>query len=97
MDLYDKLKKYFDETSKEQVLKDWEEIEIYDNVNSPTVEQFLSQIDVTQEMLDFTEWIDINGIRDGQHEWKYKADNYKKRFSTQEMFDEWQRILVMKN
>ena len=41
MDLYDKLKKYFDETPKEQVLKDWEETKIYDNVNSPTVEQFL--------------------------------------------------------
>jgi hypothetical protein len=41
MDLYDKLKKYFDETPKEQVLKDWEETEIYDNVDSPTVEQFL--------------------------------------------------------
>lgn len=41
MDLYDKLKKYFDETPKEQVLKDWGETEIYDNVNSPTVEQFL--------------------------------------------------------
>ncbi len=39
MDLYDKLKKYFDETPKEQVLKDWEETEIYDNVNSPTIEQ----------------------------------------------------------
>jgi hypothetical protein len=41
MDLYDKLKKYFDETPKEQVLKDWKETEIYDNVNSPTVEQLL--------------------------------------------------------
>lgn len=41
MDLYDKLKKYFDETPKEQVLKDWEETKGYDNVNSPTVEQFL--------------------------------------------------------
>lgn len=37
MDLYDKLKKHFDETPKEQVLKDWEETVIYDNVNSPTV------------------------------------------------------------
>lgn len=41
MELYDKLKKYFDETPKEQVVKDWEETKIYDNVNSPTVEQFL--------------------------------------------------------
>ena len=41
MDLYDKLKKYFNETPKEQVLKDWKETKIYDNVNSPTIEQFL--------------------------------------------------------
>lgn len=42
--------------------------------------------------LYFAEWIDIHGIRDGQHEWKYKGDNYKKKFSTQEMFDEWQKV-----
>lgn len=41
MDIYDKLKKYFDETPKEQVLKNWEKTEIYDNVKSPTVKEFL--------------------------------------------------------
>ena len=40
---------------------------------------------------DFAEWLNINGIRDGQHEWKYKADNFKKKFSTQEMFKEYQK------
>ena len=44
--------------------------------------------------LDFAEWIDIYGIRDGEHEWKYKSDNYTKKHSTQEMFDEWQRLLT---
>ena len=44
--------------------------------------------------LDFAEWIDIYGIRDGKHEWKYKGDNYTKKHSTQEMFDEWQRLLT---
>tara|TARA_R110000823_G_scaffold204098_3_gene335151 strand:- start:1090 stop:1323 length:234 start_codon:yes stop_codon:yes gene_type:complete len=44
--------------------------------------------------LDFAEWIDIYGIRDGEHEWKYKGDNYIKKHSTQEMFNEWQRLLT---
>lgn len=39
--------------------------------------------------LDFAEWINIHGIRYGEHEWKYKGDNYTKEHSTQEMFDEW--------
>lgn len=39
--------------------------------------------------LDFAEWINIYGIRDGQHEWKYKGDNFTKKYSTKEMFDEW--------
>ena len=42
MTILDKLKKYFDETPREQVLKDWEETkEAAKNVDSPTVEQFL--------------------------------------------------------
>lgn len=39
MSLCEKLKKYFSQTPKEQVLKDWEETKSYDNVNSPTVRQ----------------------------------------------------------
>lgn len=41
MDLYDKLKKYFNETPKEQVLKDWEETKIYDNINYTTIDKLL--------------------------------------------------------
>ena len=42
MTILDKLKKYFDETPREQVLKDWEETkEATKNVDSPTIEQFL--------------------------------------------------------
>ena len=44
--------------------------------------------------LDFAEWIDIYSIRDGEHECKYKGDNYTKKHSTQEMFNEWQRLLT---
>jgi len=42
--------------------------------------------------LDFAEWLDIYGIRDGEHEWKYKNDNYTKKYSTKQMFDAWQRL-----
>jgi hypothetical protein len=42
MTILDKLKKYFDKTPREQVLKDWEETkEATKNVDSPTIEQFL--------------------------------------------------------
>jgi len=41
MEIYDKLKKYFDETPKEKVLKDWEESKVFDTIDSHTVEQFL--------------------------------------------------------
>jgi hypothetical protein len=44
--------------------------------------------------LDFAEWIDINGIRDGRHEWKYKGDNYSKKHTTQEMFDIWGNVSI---
>jgi hypothetical protein len=42
--------------------------------------------------LDFAEWIDINGIRYGKHEWKYKGDNFSKKWTTKQMFDKWQKV-----
>lgn len=41
MNLLDKLKKYFDETPREQVLADWEKSKDCDNVG-PTIDEFLS-------------------------------------------------------
>lgn len=80
MDLYDKLKKYFDETPKEQVLKDWEETKIYDNVNSPTIEQFLlhsvsqrSELFAEQDSKDFILWQrdrDIRRLENGKYKWR---------------------------
>ena len=40
MELYDKLKEYFDKTPKEQVLKDWNKTKIFDKVDSPTIKEF---------------------------------------------------------
>lgn len=34
----------------------------------------------------FSEWMDIVAIRDGQHEWKYKGDNYAKKYTTKELY-----------
>lgn len=43
--------------------------------------------------LDFAEWIDIYGIRNGEHEWTYKGDNYTKTYSTRQMLDEYEKQL----
>jgi hypothetical protein len=42
--------------------------------------------------LDFSEWLDINGIRNGQHEWKYKGDNFKAKYTTREMYQTWCKL-----
>ena len=50
-------------------------------------------IELPDDAIHFAEWLDIVGIRDGRFEWKYKADNYKQKYTTKEMFAEWKRIL----
>lgn len=50
-------------------------------------------IELPDDAIHFAEWLDIVGIRDGRFEWKYKADNYKQKYTTKEMFVEWKRIL----
>jgi len=37
-------------------------------------------------VLDFAEWININGIRWGKCEWKYKGDKYSKKHLTSKMY-----------
>lgn len=39
--LFEKLQDYFNNTSEEQILKDWKSTEKFDNVNSPLVEDFI--------------------------------------------------------
>ncbi len=38
-----------------------------------------------KELCEFSEWIDINGIRNGPHEWKWRGDNFKVNKTTSEM------------
>ena len=37
--------------------------------------------------LGFAEWTDLQCIRNNEHEWKYRGDNYKTIYSTEEIFD----------
>jgi len=37
--------------------------------------------------IGFAEWLNIEAYRDGEHEWKYRGDNYARKHSTQEMLD----------
>lgn len=41
MTIAEKLKHYLDNTSEEQIKKDWEATAIFDNINSPTIEEFI--------------------------------------------------------
>lgn len=40
----------------------------------------------------FAEWMDIVCFRDGRFEWKYKADNYTKKYTTTQMYVEWLQL-----
>ena len=69
-------------------------------VSTQSVKRHLEKIKETEKLniptniisLDFAEWININGIRNDEHVWTYKGDNFTKKRSTQEMFDEWQKV-----
>ena len=38
------------------------------------------------DTLAFAEWIDINCVRNGEHKWTYRGDNYRKNYSTEDMY-----------
>jgi len=42
--ILDRLKNYFENTSEAQIKKDWDATEKYDDVNSPTVDEFLEEL-----------------------------------------------------
>lgn len=53
--------------------------------------QLFPQLDnkLINSPLEFAEWIDINCIRAGEHEWTYRGDNYTKKHTTEEIFNIW--------
>lgn len=42
--LFEKLQSYFENTHKSRILEDWESTKSYDDVNSPLIEVFLSNM-----------------------------------------------------
>ena len=49
--------------------------------------------ELESDILDFAEWMNIEAIRTDEHEWKYRGDNYKKRYSTEALFVIWKSEL----
>ena len=37
--------------------------------------------------LEFAEWMDLNCVRNNQHEWMYRGDNFTNKFSTEKLFN----------
>lgn len=40
-----------------------------------------------EKAIAFGEWVDINAIRNGEHEWKYSGDNYTKKYTTEQLYE----------
>jgi hypothetical protein len=38
------------------------------------------------DTLAFAEWVDIFCVRNNEHEWKYRGDNYTKKYTTEQMY-----------
>jgi hypothetical protein len=39
-----------------------------------------------KEAFLFAEWLDTNCARNGNHEWRWRGDNYKKIYTTEDMY-----------
>lgn len=50
------------------------------------------RIPLPDDALHFAEWMDIVCYRDGKFKWRYKADNFTKKYTTTEMFTEWLKL-----
>ena len=42
-----------------------------------------------EDVLHFSEWMNLVCIRDNRHKWTYKGDNHSKKHSTSEMLEIW--------
>lgn len=58
-DILDQLKKYIEETPREKVLQDWEEMKIYDEVG-PTFEDFFDQQQQYHKVKEVTKPIEVS-------------------------------------
>ncbi len=64
--------------------------ELYEG--SDNVKKEFYEDEIIKSHLSFVEWVDINCIRNGEHEWKYRGDNFKGRYNTKEMFTTWKTL-----
>ena len=48
--------------------------------------------DPIQETLEFAEWIELHGIRAGEHRWYLSADSTQKRRTTREIYEYWKAV-----
>ena len=38
------------------------------------------------DTLAFAEWIDINCVRNGEHKWTYRGNNFRSNYTTEELY-----------
>lgn len=68
------------------------EVEKYTNKSSLEWISFVNgahfaEAELQNLAIEFAEWIDINGVRSDEHVWRYRFDNYVKKFTSSEMFE----------
>lgn len=42
--------------------------------------------DVLYDALRFAEWVDTNCVRNGEHKWTYRGDNFCTNYSTENLY-----------
>ena len=65
--VFEKLQDYFNNTSQEQIKKDWYSLSKYDKINSPTVGEFIDESNyffkLEYEIQDLTQKNFVNNIK----------------------------------
>jgi len=59
-----------------------------ENLNNADT-QALNIPDVSVSLFDtlaFAEWIDINCVRNGEHKWTYRGNNFRSNYTTEELY-----------
>ena len=63
--IFEKIQDYFNNTSEEQILKDWKSTENCDNVKSPTIDEFIEKTNyyyTLDDPLEHIEYINQNNL-----------------------------------
>lgn len=78
-----------EQLSKEQVLENAHPDNSYATPPSANYQTVYKAMDLyaQQVAIAFAEWVDLNAIRQGPNEWTHKGDNWRKKRTTEEIFD----------